>query len=40
MKQAGLLRDYFTKSQLSEGEVPDTALGKKFLNSYSPEGSW
>jgi hypothetical protein len=40
MKQAGLLRDYFTKSQLAEGEVPDTALGKKFLNSYSPEGSW
>lgn len=40
MKQAGLLRGYFTKSQLAEGEVPDTALGKKFLNSYSPEGSW
>jgi len=39
MKQAGL-RDYFTKSQLAEGEVPDTALGKKFLNSYSPEGGW
>jgi hypothetical protein len=40
MKQAGLLRDYFTKSQLAEGAVPDTAFGKKFLNSYSPEGSW
>jgi Type I phosphodiesterase / nucleotide pyrophosphatase len=39
MKQAGL-RSYFTKSQLAEGEVPDTALGKKFLNSYSPEGGW
>jgi hypothetical protein len=39
MKQAGL-RDYFTKSQLAEGEVPATALGKKFLNSYSPEGGW
>ncbi len=39
MKQAGL-RDYFTKSQLAEGEVPDTALGKKFLHSYSPEGGW
>ena len=39
MKQAGL-RDYYTKSQLAEGEVPDTALGRKFLNSYSPEGSW
>jgi arylsulfatase A-like enzyme len=39
MKQAGL-RDYFTKSQLAEGEVPATALGKKYLNSYSPEGGW
>ena len=39
LKQAGL-RGYFTKSQLAEGEVPDTALGKKFLHSYSPEGSW
>ncbi|MGA8762095.1 MAG: alkaline phosphatase family protein [Candidatus Sulfotelmatobacter sp.] len=39
MKQAGL-RGYFTKSQLAEGEVPDTALGKKFLNSYSPEAGW
>ena len=39
MKQAGL-RDYFTKSQLAEGEVPDTALGKEFLRSYSPEGGW
>jgi predicted AlkP superfamily pyrophosphatase or phosphodiesterase len=39
MKQAGL-RDYFTKSQLAAGEVPDTPLGQKHLNSYSPEGSW
>jgi hypothetical protein len=39
MKQAGL-RDYFTKSQLAAGEVPATALGRKFLNSYSPEGGW
>ena len=39
MKQAGL-RGYFTKSQLAAGEVPDTALGRKFLNSYSPEGGW
>src|SRR5579863_9245655 len=35
MKQAGL-RDFYTKSQLAEGEVPDTPLGHKFLNSYSP----
>jgi arylsulfatase A-like enzyme len=39
LKQAGL-RDYFTKSQLAEGEVPGTALGRKFLHSYSPAGGW
>lgn len=39
MKQAGL-RDYFTKSQLAASEVPDTALGKKFRHSYSPEAGW
>jgi hypothetical protein len=39
MKQTGL-RGYFTKSQLAEGEVPDTTLGRKFLHSYSPEGGW
>ena len=39
MKQAGL-RDYYTKSQLATGEVPATPLGKKFLNSYSPQPGW
>src|SRR5579863_8583990 len=39
MKKIGL-RDYYTKSQLAEGEAPSTALGKKFLNSYSPEPGW
>jgi arylsulfatase A-like enzyme len=39
MKQAGL-RDYFTKSQLAADEVPNTAFGRKFSNSYSPEGGW
>lgn len=39
LKQAGL-RDYYTKSQLADGEVPATPLGRKYLNSYSPEGSW
>jgi predicted AlkP superfamily pyrophosphatase or phosphodiesterase len=39
MKQAGL-RDYYTKSQLAAGEVPNTPLGRKYLNSYSPQGSW
>lgn len=39
MKQIGL-RDYYTKSQLAEGRTPNTELGHKYLNSYSPEGSW
>src|SRR4029077_16895253 len=39
MKRAGL-RDYFTKWQLAEGAVPNTPWGRKYLNSYSPEGGW
>src|SRR5579864_9424951 len=39
LKQAGL-RYYYTKSQLADGEAPATPLGRKYLNSYSPEGSW
>ncbi|HEV3511180.1 MAG TPA: alkaline phosphatase family protein [Candidatus Sulfotelmatobacter sp.] len=39
LKHAGL-RGFYTKSQLAEGEAPDTELGHKYLNSYSPEGSW
>ena len=39
LKQAGM-RDYYTKSQLAAGEAPATPLGRKYLNSYSPEGSW
>lgn len=39
MKRAGL-RAYYTKSQLAAGEVPNTVMGRKYLNSYSPEGSW
>ncbi len=39
MKQAGL-RDFYTKSQLAEGEAPATELGRRYLNSYSSQGSW
>jgi predicted AlkP superfamily pyrophosphatase or phosphodiesterase len=39
MKQTGM-RDFYTKSQLAEGGAPDTPLGRKYLNSYSPAGSW
>jgi predicted AlkP superfamily pyrophosphatase or phosphodiesterase len=39
MKQTGM-RDFYTKSQLAAGEAPNTPLGRKYLNSYSPAGSW
>jgi len=39
MLQAGL-RAYYTKSQLALSEIPDTSLGRKYLNSYSPEAGW
>ena len=39
MKRAGL-RDYHTKWQLAEGALPNTPTGRKYLNSYSPEGGW
>jgi len=39
MKEAGL-RGYYTKSQLAKGDVPNTPLGRKYLNSYSPVGGW
>ncbi|HVO61981.1 MAG TPA: alkaline phosphatase family protein [Terriglobales bacterium] len=39
MKEIGL-RDYYTRSQLARGDVPNTDFGRKFLNSYSPGGGW
>jgi len=39
MKHTGL-RDYHTKWQLAEGALPNTPVGRKYLNSYSPEGGW
>jgi predicted AlkP superfamily pyrophosphatase or phosphodiesterase len=39
LKHVGLL-GYYTKSQLAAGEVADTPMGRKYLNSYSPQGSW
>jgi predicted AlkP superfamily pyrophosphatase or phosphodiesterase len=34
------LRGFYTKWQLAAGDAPNTALGRKYLNSYSPEASW
>lgn len=39
MKDVGL-RGYYTRVQLARGDAPNTPLGRKFLNSYSPEGGW
>jgi len=39
LKQAGM-RDYFTRSQLAQGSVPDTELGHRYLHSFSPHGGW
>jgi len=39
MKQAGL-RGYFTRSQLRDGDVPNTETGAQYLHSYSPLGGW
>lgn len=40
MERAADLRGYYTKSQLAAGDAPNTLLGRKYLNSYSPEGGW
>jgi predicted AlkP superfamily pyrophosphatase or phosphodiesterase len=39
LKQIGL-RDYYTRSQLAEGEVPNTETGLQYEHSYSPLGGW
>ena len=39
LKQAGM-RGYYTRSDLAEGEVPNTETGLKYEHSYSPLGGW
>ena len=39
LKQVGL-REYYTRSQLARGSVPNTPTGRRFQNSYSPLGGW
>lgn len=39
LKLSGL-RGYFTRSQLAQGAVPATPMGRQYLNSYSPQGGW
>ncbi len=39
MKSVGL-RAYYTRSQLAAGNVPNTAIGLKYLHSYAPLPAW
>lgn len=39
MKQTSFLA-YFTKSQLSRGDTPNTETGRRYAHSYSPLGGW
>jgi len=39
LRQVGL-EEYFTKSELSSGQFPNTELGRRYAHSYSPEGGW
>jgi hypothetical protein len=39
LKHSGMLA-YYTKSDLAAGKFPDTTIGHKFANSYSPYGPW
>jgi len=39
LKQMGM-RGYYTRSQLARGDVPNTSVGLKYANSYSPHGGW
>jgi hypothetical protein len=39
LKQVGM-RGYYTRTQLEEGEAPNTAEGIQYLHSYSPYGGW
>jgi arylsulfatase A-like enzyme len=39
LKQAGM-RGFYTRSDLAEGEVPNTETGLKYEHSYSPLGGW
>ncbi|HYE24244.1 MAG TPA: alkaline phosphatase family protein [Clostridia bacterium] len=39
MVQLGM-RNYFTKSQLASGDVPNTVFTRQFLNAYSPHSGW
>jgi predicted AlkP superfamily pyrophosphatase or phosphodiesterase len=34
------MRGYYGKWQLAHGDAPNNALGRQYLNSYSPEGTW
>jgi predicted AlkP superfamily pyrophosphatase or phosphodiesterase len=39
LKRIGM-RGFYTRSQLAQGQVPNTEAGQQYLHSYSPEGGW
>ncbi len=39
LKQIGA-RGYYTRTQLAQGAVPETELGRKYLHSYAATGGW
>lgn len=39
LKQVGM-RGFYTRTQLEEGEVPNTPEGHQYLHSFSPYGGW
>lgn len=39
-KQVGLLRGFYTRAQLTDGKLPDTAYSKTFLHSRAQYGGW
>jgi predicted AlkP superfamily pyrophosphatase or phosphodiesterase len=40
LKQFGGVREYYTRSQLAQGNVPNTELGRRYLHSYSQIPAW
>jgi hypothetical protein len=38
--RSGTARDFFTKTQLAAGDVPHTAIARKYEHSYTPYGGW
>jgi len=40
LQNLGAGRGYYTRSQLAQGNVPSTELGRRYLHSYATNGGW